>query len=529
MNLKKVLCAALSTVTAVSLLASCGGKGKMQMDKAELKGPKAYDEQIELKIPVYDRGMQGQADVDNNYWTNYVQKNFGDKYNIKMTFVPVTRKEDVTVFNELLAAGEEPDILFSYDYPTMISYYSRGAFQPIDEDVLKTYAPTFYEKTKDLEEYTKVDDQRYFLAATRPLAYNWVTLIRTDWLEKAGLSMPTNQEEYVNALKKFKELKLGGENTIPATESLYNAYFPNYEYREYPLSEEDNAMYSDITVASLTYDATKQKLKYMNQLYNDGLISPEWYLDKDGNQKQADFVSGKAGVFGFYLSQNPPVLQTLLQNCPDAKVAVLDAGAGYPEGTKPAGRADWPFGMVSGISVDCEHPEAVLMYFEWLAQDENLFVMQNGIENVTYKVEDEIPVLIDDYTGEERLNYNSNKDMWCLVTEGKDYGSDEKNFAVQKKTYAPAGFEDLIQQSYDGYQKTKEYKYTDFLFDRSIDSLSQYAETLKSKWEVIQVDLINCKPEEFDAKYEAACKEYLDAGYQAVLDEKEQAYADMKK
>jgi len=120
-------------------------------------------------------------------------------------------------------------------------------------------------------------------------------------------------------------------------------------------------------------------------------------------------------VFGFYLSQNPPVLQTLLQNCPDAKVAVLDAGAGYPEGTKPAGRADWPFGMVSGISVDCEHPEAVLMYFEWLAQDENLFVMQNGIENVTYKVEDEIPVLIDDYTGEERLNYNSNKDMWCLV------------------------------------------------------------------------------------------------------------------
>ena len=88
---KEVLCAALSTVTAVSLLASCGGKGKMQMDKAELTGPKAYDEQIELKIPVYDRGMQGQADVDNNYWTNYVQKNFGDKYNIKMTFVPVTR------------------------------------------------------------------------------------------------------------------------------------------------------------------------------------------------------------------------------------------------------------------------------------------------------------------------------------------------------------------------------------------------------------------------------------------------------
>ena len=65
------------------------------------------------------------------------------------------------------------------------------------------------------------------------------------------------------------------------------------------------------------------------------------------------------------------------------------------------------------------------------------------------------------------MNYNSNKDMWCLVTEGNDYGGDEKT-AVQKENIRTGGVEDLIQQSYDGYQKTKEYKYTDFLFDRSI-------------------------------------------------------------
>ena len=129
--------------------------------------------------------MQGQADVDNNYWTDYVQKNFGDKYNIKMTFVPVTRKEDVTVFNELLAAGEEPDILFSYDYPTMISYYSRGAFQPIDEDVLKTYAPTFYEKDKRIwRNIQRLTTKDISLAATRPLAYNWVTLSVQTGLKK---------------------------------------------------------------------------------------------------------------------------------------------------------------------------------------------------------------------------------------------------------------------------------------------------------------------------------------------------------
>lgn len=527
MKLKKVLCAALSTVMAASLLASCGGGGS-KVDKAELTGPKPYEEQIELKIPVYDRGMQGQADVDNNYWTNYVQENFGDKYNIKMTFVPITRKEDVTVFNELLAAGEQPDILFSYDYPTVMSYFSRGAFQPIDEDILKLYAPTFYENTKDLEQYAMADGERYFLTATRPVAYNWVNIVRTDWLEKAGLSMPQSREEYVEMLKKFKELKLGGEGTIPQTQSLYNAYFGNYASRPYPLSEEDNAMYSDITVASLTWEPTKKELQYLNSLYNDGLISPEWMLDKDGSQMRSDFIAGKAGVYGFYLSQTPPVLQSLVENCPDAKVAVLPPYTATGKDSDMAGRADWPFGMVAGISEKCEHPEAVMMYYEWLSQPENLFVMQNGIENVTYTIKDDIPVLVDDYTGTERLNYNSNKDMWCLVTEGKDYGSEEKNLEAQKKTYAPEGFEDLIQQSYDYYQQTKDYKYTDFLFDKSIESLSQYGETLKSKWEVIQVDLITCKPEEFDAKYEAACKEYLAAGYQAVLDEKAEVYAAMK-
>ena len=101
------------------------------------------------------------------------------------------------------------------------------------------------------------------------------------------------------SLKKFKELKLGGENTIPATESLYNAYFPNYEYREYPLSEEDNAMYSDITVASLTYDATKQKLKYMNQLYNDGLISLN-------------------GILTRTVTKSKPILYRVKQACSDS-------------------------------------------------------------------------------------------------------------------------------------------------------------------------------------------------------------------
>ena len=532
MNIKKAGAFVLAAATAVSMLAGCGGSKKTadtdEIMSRENVAEYKYPEQIELKIPVYDRGNAGQASVTDNYWTKYVQTNFADKHNIKMTFISIPRKEENTTFNQLLAGKVEnqPDIIFNYDYPTIVSFADQGAFQKLDLDMIKKYAPTYYEKVKDLDEYTMVDGDRLFLSATRPQAYNFITILRKDWLDKCGLEPPTTDEEYLNMLRVFKEKKPGGPDTIPTTMSLRNAYYPNYAYRPYPMPEKENALYSDITVCALTYEPTKEQLKYDNNLYNEGLVSPEWYLDTDGSKAQEAFISGKAGTYSDYLTKNPDVIGNLKKNVPDAEVILMPS---HPaEGKVPAGRQDNPFGMMSGININCAHPEAVLMYFEWLAQPKNLYTMQNGIEGITYNLEDGVPVLVDGYTGEERLNYNSNKDMWCLVTEGKDLGSDELNLKAQQKTYAPAGYEFLIEDSYKNYQANKEYQYTDFIFSKPIEALSELGETLKSKWQVIQVDLINCKPEEFDAKYEAACKEYLDAGYQQVLDEKEKVYEEMK-
>ena len=531
MNFKKTAALLLASVTAVSMIAGCGSK-KAEVNVDEIMSRQnvkdyKYPEQIELRIPVYDRGNAGQASVTDNYWTKYVQKEFGDKHNIKVTFVSIPRKEEITQFNQLLAGKKEnqPDIIFNYDYPSIVSFADQGAFQELNEDMIKKYAPTYYEKTKEIDKYTYLNGKKMFLGATRPTAYNYVTVMRKDWLDKCGIKAPTNDEEYLDMLRAFRDNKCGGADTIPETKSLANAYYGNYQFREYPLPEEDNAMYSDITVCSLTWEPTKQQLKFDNMKYNEGLVSPEWYLDTDGSKAKEAFVSGKAGVYGMYLSKNPDVIGTLKQNCPDAEVMLVPY-CPRKDGKPTGDRMDNPFGMLSGINVNCEHPEAVLMYFEWLQN--NLFTMQNGIENLTYKMEGEVPVLIDKYDGEERLNYNANKDMWCLVIEGKDLGSEELNVKAQESTYAPAGYEFIIQDSYKVYQQKKDRMYTDYIFDKPIKSLTDMGESLKSKWQTIQVDLINCKSDEFEAKYSAACQEYLNAGYQQVLDEKKAAYQEMK-
>lgn len=531
MRFKKVTAMLLASAAAITMMSGCGGGGT-SVDKKEIMAREdvenyKYENQIELKIPVYDRGTPGQASVTDNYWTKYIQKEFGDKHNIKVTFVSIPRKEEITQFNQLLAGKKEnqPDIIFNYDYPSIVSFADQGAFQEIDEEMLKKYAPTYYEKTKELDKYTEVDGKKMFLGATRPNAYNYITVIRKDWLDKCGLQPPTNDEEYLDMLRAFRDNKCGGEDTIPETKQLANANYGNYGYREFPLPEEDNALYSDITVCALTWGPTKEQLKFDNMKYNEGLVSPEWYLDTNGSKATEAFVSGKAGVYGMYLTKNPDIIGNLLKNVPDAEV-IFKPDCPRADGKVTGARLDNPFGMMSGINVNCEHPEAVMMYYEWLQN--NLFKIQNGIEGVTYNMEDEVPVLVDNYTGEERLNYNSNKDIWCLVIEGKDLGDEELNVKAQEKTYAPAGYEYLIRDSYESFKKYEDTKYTDFIFDRPIESLTQLGESLKSKWQVMQVDLTNCKPEEFDAKYEAACKEYLDAGYQQVLDEKKSVYEEMK-
>ena len=165
-----------------------------------------------------------------------------------------------------------------------------------------------------------------------------------------------------------------------------------------------------------------------------------------------------------------------------------------------------------------------MMYLEWMCQEENLSTLQNGVEGLTYEMVDGYPMLISGYTGEERLMNGTNKDLWCLVTESVDYGSEDANKAVQKHTYVPEGYEYLIDEIYEKSEANKPYTYEDTLFTTPIASLSTYKADLLEKWKTYFTDLVTCKPEEFENKYNQYTTEYLNAGYQSILDEKTEAY-----
>ena len=504
-------------------------KGSSQTDASTVAGIEGFvpfEKQVEIEIPVYDRSIEGLPPVDDNYWTRWVQSEFGDKYNIKVTYVAIPRSDEVTKFNMLIAAGTSPDIVFHYDYPQAVTYAEQGALQEIDMELFKHIAPTYYQNMvdNDILKYCELNGKNMFVMARRPEAYNYVTLIRQDWIEAVGMEMPENYEEYCALLDAWKA---EGICEYPVALSLpTSGYVTNHIYRDFPLDEKELALYSDLTVASLPWEPTYKLLKRQNEEYNKGYINPEYYLDSDGSQAKADFIAGKVGIYGNYLSHDSDYVLGLMENFPDAELAVLSPYATLEEGQVPASRAYWPFGMIIGFSSQSspEEVKATMMLLEWMSQEENLFTLQNGIEGLTYELDENGLPVMKEYTGEERMNYNSNKDMYCLVIEGKDYGSEEANLQVQKTTFAPPGFEYLIEQNYKYITETKKYSYPDYLFSTSIPEVAEYSATLLSKWQEYSVALTTCKPEEFDALYEQFSKEYLEAGYQEILDARLAAY-----
>ena len=169
--LQKILVLTLCSVFIAGILLSCSKKeDNMSLKNTASKqtnGVKGVDgwtpfaQKLTLKIAVYDRGAAGVESVSNNGYTQYVQKDFGDKYNIALEFVPITRSDVMTDYALLAAANNLPTILMEYDYPKVTQWANDGYLQTFNMDEFAHVAPTYYQRMLDLNQlgYSIVNDE----------------------------------------------------------------------------------------------------------------------------------------------------------------------------------------------------------------------------------------------------------------------------------------------------------------------------------------------------------------------------------
>ncbi|AIQ51269.1 ABC transporter substrate-binding protein [Paenibacillus sp. FSL R7-0331] len=534
MNKKGYVSLMMATVLTAGLLAGCSGNDKNAgssnapannlADGEFADYSQGFPEKVKIDIPVYERAFEGW-NVTDNYYTRWVQSEFGDKNNIEVNFIPITRSSEVTDYEQLLASHKAPDILFHYDMPQALTYYGEDVMQPLNYEEIENYAPTYWANMGEtIQQYGTVDDQNIFFFAARPEADNFVNLIRKDWVEKVGMKVEdlTSLEKYNEMLVKWKEAGLG----VTAGNLIQNSFNYSYAFREWPVDPEYRALYSDLSVADFTTADTEKFLRNMNYQYNNGLIDKEFYLRSDINKIKAEFVSGKTGTFADYLTNNTDVFAATLANNPEAEFAVIPTYALVPEGNKPQQRAYWPFGFIMGINYETSAQEraAVWMYLEWLSQPENLFKFQNGVEGENYTLDAEgIAVKNPDFKGESVLAQNNNKDYWALVTEIAQYPDAEKTLKSNMRNWSPAGYEHLAEEMVKYYNEAAEFRTPDAMFTTVLEKTNEYKADLNSLFQDLYVKTVLAPEAEFDAVYAEAKEAFLKAGYQEILDEKQAA------
>lgn len=561
--LHKVIATALAGAMVVGTFAGCGDTTTESVSSTEtsstetstetststdteavagMDGWTAFADTVTLKIPVYDRGSSGNgcSDVENNYWTEWVQTNFGDKYNIDVQYVGITRSDVMTDYAMLAAGQELPTICMEYDYDKLATWQAEGYLQPYDAETVKTIAPTYWQNMVDNgnDAYTQLSGEDYLLLGFRPYGnttYTFVTFYRQDWLEEAGYTeYPTgNTTELLEIYAKLVEN--GHEAPLSGSKKSGSGIDQNYGFRTYPQDEVTWATTGDYQIPALSTEAQYKMLKLENELYNDGYYNSEYYM-RDASEVEADFINNKAFTWSGYVSSNMNVLNSFYEANPDGKLGIIVTPTEYVQdetwGSSTSYRPATNFGMMIGFSTTATEDEmkAAMMYLEWLSQDDVLFTMQWGLEGVNFNYDENgDPVAVADQTGlAEQQGHNNNADYWCAVTAVKTLGSIEKDIKAITPQGLPQDFYDQILANYEGQVSiyNQGYANSDCLFAVSIDAVSEYSQTLYDLYVEYRDKLTMCSKDEFDALYDELSQKYLDQGYQAVIDDRLAAYND---
>lgn len=498
------------------ILSACSGSSPEQgaSDSGGKKG-----ESITLKIELFDRGNtpSGAPPLTESYFVEYMQKNFGDPNNIKLEFVTVPRSEEVSKLNVLMSAGEAPDLIFTYSDVAVQNWANQGGLTEL-EDLLNQYGPNLKKYLGDeLLAHGKFNDKQYTIPSKRIILAAYTPVIRKDWLDKLGLQPPETTEELYNTLKAFKENDPGGTGgkVIPYGIKYNSGIDPLIRSFWQEMSEEDF-----YTLPDLQKPGNKEAFRFLNKLYNEGLISPDFALDKDGKKFQADLVNG---FIGFAVTNaNEPVYMsyysTLQNNVPGSELLPIDPFTNY-EGKHPKYMYH-PYSAYFMIPKSSQRAVEAIKFLDWMSDYKVIFDLQNGIEGVTYQIGDDgIPVFLDTEES-KRIMYNYQD--YSILINGKDLGDLDKN--LQANAADPKYKDFTINSIKIGTQDGQ----TSFRFDRPIEAQIKYDQTVNDKSVETLVKSVTAKPDDFDKVYDDMVAEYMKIGGKEIMDEQRQVYQEMK-
>ncbi|MDR1263470.1 MAG: extracellular solute-binding protein [Oscillospiraceae bacterium] len=491
---------------------------------AEEVAPFRYDQPITLKVAVFDRGATGQTPVDNNWWTDWIQKDFGDPRNITVKFIPIPRSEEIDKLNVLMASGDAADIHFTYTESVITNYVQQGGVIELT-DLLNEYGKGIKEYLgEDLLKFGIFEGGQYAVPAKRVVLATNGFFLRKDWLDKLGLSVPETKEEFYNALVAFRDQNPGNvENLVPYAFN-YDLTTHNHLMLSYISSLDAKTL---ATVPDILWDGYDDYVLFLNKLYNEGLVSPDFALDNNETHTKA-VAAGQAGGYTYNYDHpirvSPGILGTLNAFEPEADLVSVNAFESVTDPAKYYHAMYAPNGIFNFIPVYAKNPEAAVMYLDWLTDLDTLYFLQNGEEGKHHELDEEgVPILLD-VTDETKFDSMQNID-YTLLTNGQEFS--DPSLLIKAQSYSYQNYADKFEAMFD--VAAIDPLVTNFHFDVILTADAQYNTSLTAFKRELLTKATMAAPEDCLKVFHELRDQYMRDGGQAVMEEKIAAWDNMYK
>lgn len=422
---KRIMALILSLIMVLSFV-GCSTGNKSDNDNPEVTKSGSKDTAIDTsKHEVINFLVLGNKPTNGRLEAMLKQLNkiLTEKVNAELKLTYVEWADWQTQYNVQLLSGDTSlDIITTAtDWLYAWENTQKGAFLPLSDDMLKTYAPKTYAQVSADNDWDicKYNGEVYFIPEDHYTQYtNHGIFYRGDWAKEAGLADGT-VSKFEDLTTYFKYIKENKDGVIPwdagkNSADLLGPYIQSHtDYRSLIGVNAGNYAFwytkpGEATVSSpYMEDDTIYAAADLMKQWNSIGVWREDVLNYDGNSRE-EFYAGTSGADQHhsqtFYSQVKPNMDTKQANSDAKMYAFGSENNNIAKDLKTHGAA--------AISANSKHPERALMVYDLLRNDEQCYRLINyGIEGTDYVVTDDGKLAYPE--GYDQSTDALGSDYWC--------------------------------------------------------------------------------------------------------------------
>ena len=379
----------------------------------------------------------------------YVWQELERRTNVDPELIIVSIEGASEAFNLVVAGGDLPDT-----FQSLMRYYPGGAAAALADGVVMDCAPYLhdylpnlynflYDGTHDdilmnalLENGELVELDGFFM---NPYPAERGLTMRKDWLDGAGLEVPTTIDEFHQALLAFRDnygadaaywVDNSGIDNILTDPLGVNAAYVMITGNAYPLMlDHDTVKYGHLE------DNFYRYLELFSQWYEEGLIYHDFAYAASGLFDTSLLYSQRTGAFLAESSFLDTYVEGL-RSTADPNADLVPVGVLINDEEPDRFMAQQSEYSTKGftISSDCRNVDLVLTFFNYLYSEEGSLLANWGTEGYTFEYDENgNPVYTDLILGEGNLRVAQMKFFLSSIPHLEDNNKWVNSFTERQK------------------------------------------------------------------------------------------------